>query len=298
MNKIQEFEKMERGLFVHYGLYSIIGKGEWYMHNFNIEPKEYEKYMAEFRVKKTWAKELINIARSIDAKYIVLTTRHHDGFSLYDTKGLTNYDVMHTPTNRDLVREFVEECNKNNIKPFFYHTLIDWHDKRFKDDTEKYFKYLLDSLKLLCQNYGEIGGFWFDGTWSDANFNWHLDEIFNLIKELQPNAIIANNGGQEYPGQIIHPDIDCIVYERVTPTLVKNSDDKYRAKEVCQTLNSHWGYAKNDNNYKSLEELLSIYKECRLHKTNFLINVGPCKSGKIPKKQKAIMETFGRKIKN
>ena len=297
MNKIKNFENLKLGMFVHFGLYSIVGKGEWYMHNENVPAKEYEKLTAKFKVKRNWAKQIVATAKSFNAKYIVLTTRHHDGFSLYNTQGLSGYDIMHTPTNRDLVKEFVDECNKNNILPFFYHTIIDWHNSDFKNNSERYFDYLKKCIELLCTNYGAIGGFWFDGTWSDDNYNWHLDEIFSIIKKNQPNAIIANNGGWEHPGQVIHKDIDCIVYERAsisTPT--DKIDNKHRAKEVCFTLNNHWGFVKTDKNYKSVTQLANLYLECRQHNTNLLLNVGPTKNGDIKLKEKVLLKKFYKNI--
>ncbi len=297
MNRIEEFKNKKLGMFVHFGLYSIVGKGEWYMHNENIQPKEYEKFMHKFKVDKNWARKLVRVAKSFGAKYIVLTTRHHDGFSLYDTKDLSDYNVLYTPTKRDIVKEFVDECNKNSITPFFYHTIIDWHDKRFRGNPPAYFDYLCKSIELLCKNYGKIGGFWFDGTWSDANLNWHLDEIFEIVRKWQPQAIISNNGGLEHLGQIIHPEVDCMVYEKGSPSQDKKSvDDKQRAKEVCQTLNKHWGYSKTDKNYKSASELKIIYDECMRNNTNLLLNVGPKKNGLVSNKEKRLLKQFYKKI--
>ena len=296
MERIENFKNLKLGMFVHFGLYSIVGKGEWYMHNENVDPREYEKLMARFRVRKNWAKELVKTAKSFGAKYIVLTTRHHDGFSLYDTKGLSEYDIMHTPTNRDLIKEFVDECNSQKIIPFFYHTLIDWHDERFENDRKAYFDYLHDSLQILCTNYGQIGGFWFDGTWKDDNADWHLDEIFGIVRELQPDAIISNNGGLEHPGQIIHKEVDCIVFERgKLANESKKTDGKKRAKEICQTLNNHWGYVKNDKNYKTKNQLNKIFDECIKYNANLLINVGPKPNGIIRLKERQLLKTLKQK---
>lgn len=297
LERIEKFMNLGIGMFVHFGLYSIVGKGEWYMHNEKIESARYEKLMCKFNVSKNWIKSIIATAKSFGAKYIVITTRHHDGFSLYDTQGLTEYDVMHTPTRRDLIKEFVIECKKNNIIPFFYHTLIDWHEKSFKEQPNVYFDYLFKSVKLLCKNYGEIGGFWFDGTWSNDEFDWHLDELFSIIRKYQPQAIISNNGGWEHPGQIIHKEIDCIVYERVSSNIkTEKLDSKQRAKEVCQTLNKHWGYCKNDKDYKSVNQLLGLFNECKQNNVNMLINVGPKPSGKVAYKDSLLLKKFGKYI--
>ena len=132
---IENFEKLGFGLFVHFGLYSVVGKGEWYLHlNPNANKTEYETLTGKFSVNKNWAKELVKTAKLAGCKYITLTTRHHDGFSLYDTCGLNDYDAPHSACGRDLIREFVDECNKNDIVPFFYHTLLDWREESYQKD--------------------------------------------------------------------------------------------------------------------------------------------------------------------
>ena len=122
---IEDFKNLGLGLFIHFGLYSVAAKGEWYQEAYKVPFSEYEKLLPKFKVKKNWAKELVHVAKKAGFKYITITTRHHDGFSLYDTRGLSDYDAPHSGSQRDLIKEFVDECRKNDIKPFFYHTLID-----------------------------------------------------------------------------------------------------------------------------------------------------------------------------
>ena len=296
--RIENFKKYKKGLFVHFGLYSMVGKGEWYMHNEDVPPSEYDMLVSKFNVRKNWIKDIIKVAKNLDAKYIVLTSRHHDGFSLYDTKGLTDYDIMHTPTKRDLIKEFVDECHKENIAPFLYCTLIDWHNKDFENDFEKYLKFLFDSITLLCTNYGKIGGFWFDGTWFNKNIDWKLDELYSIIRKYQPDAIISNNGGLENQGEVINKEVDCIIFERGNPTKNKPQDKKERAQEMCQILNDHWGYYKGDNNYKSAEKLLNDYLACIKNNANFLLNIGPMENGKIRYKDKNLIKKLGKLMKN
>lgn len=298
LKRIENFENLKLGLFVHFGLYSIAAKGEWYMHNEKVSAKEYNKLMPLFKVKKSFAKDIVKTAKKLGAKYIVLTTRHHDGFSLYNTNGLTNYDIMHTPTNRDLVKEFVTECNKQNILPFFYCTLIDWHNPLFTSDFDKYLEYLFNSIKLLCTNYGKIGGFWFDGTWYNQNINWQFDKLFALIRQYQPDAIICNNGGLENRGEIIHPEIDSVIFERDLPYKASKLDNKYRAKEMCQAFNNHWGYCKTDKNYKTANTIYNDYKFCTKNNANLLINVGPKANGSIVYKEKVLINKLSKKIRN
>ena len=293
---IQDFENMKLGMFIHFGLYSQVGKGEWYMHNDNVDPKEYDKLIDTFYAKKDWAKEIVSTAKKYGFKYIVLTTRHHDGFSLYDTKGLTHYDAVHSPIKRDLVREFVDECNEQGIVPFFYATLIDWYNDLFKTDFDAYLTFLRESIKILCTNYGKIGGFWFDGTWSDKKINWCFDKLFGIIRKYQPDALIINNGGEEDRGEIIDKEIDVIEFERYKPFVVQ-SDDKYRAKEMCQTITRHWGYFKNDQ-YKTPQELADDYSFCKKNHANFLLNCGPLPDGTIDSRDIKILSEFSKIIKN
>ncbi len=299
IKRIENFKNLKLGMFVHFGLYSIVGKGEWYMNNEKVPANEYEKLINHFKVNKNWAKNIVKLAKSFGAKYIVLTSRHHDGFSLYDTCGLNEYDALHTPTARDLIKEFVEECNKADILPFFYHTLIDWHNKYFVEKNyEKYFDYLKQSIQILCNNYGKIGGFWFDGSWSNQNINWHLEEIFAIIRKTQPQAIISNNGGIENQGELINKEIDCLVYERGSlQTISQKPLATNKAKEVCQTLNDNWGYCKTDNNYKTPAQIKELFNTCQKYGANLLLNVGPKSNGLVKRKEISLLKKLGKLIK-
>lgn len=293
---IEEFEKLGMGLFVHFGLYSVAGKGEWYKSCHNVEMSKYIKLVDKFKIKKTWAKELVATAKKAGCKYITLTTRHHDGFSLFDTCGLNEYDAPHSPTGRDLVREFVDECNKAGIVPFFYHTLLDWWHPDFDRDFPSYLKYLRQSVEILCSNYGKIGGLWFDGSWSKKEANWEFDELYALIRRLQPNAMIINNTGLSALGKVGHKEIDSVTFERGKPTFVDRSE-KYIAGEMCQVMNDHWGYAAADNNYKSISSLIGDLIDCRRYDCNFLLNVGPMGNGTLRLIDKAMLLEIGNWIR-
>lgn len=295
---IKNFSNYKKGLFVHFGLYSQIGQGEWFLNNSNMEVNEYKKLINTFNVPKNWVNDIIECAKLYGAKYIVLTTRHHDGFSLYDTKELSEFDIMHSPTKRDLIKEFVDICKNNDIKPFLYHTLIDWTDERFKTNITEYLKYLADSVKLLCTNYGEIGGFWFDGSWYKQKIDWNFDELFNIIRKYQPKAIICNNGGLENLGDLTVKDIDCQVFEKTFIEQQANLGQEFNiAKELCQTINNHWGYYEGDVEFKSIDFLYNEYKICQKFQCNYLLNVGPKKDGKVSQKEKDIFKKLGDKIR-
>ena len=286
MNYIEKFEKLGFGMFVHFGLYSVIGKGEWYIEsNPNPNIQEYNKLPEKFKT-----------AKSAGCRYITLTTRHHDGFSLYDTCGLNDFDAPHSACRRDLIKEFVNECNEHNIVPFFYHTLLDWHNTDYKDNFLKYIEYLIKGIEILCINYGKIGGFWFDGMWDKKEADWQEDRLYGTIRKHQPEAMIINNTGLSELGKVGHSEIDSVTFERGKPCFVDNSD-KYRAGEMCQVLNDHWGYAKEDCNYKPVRELIENLVDCRRFNCNLLLNTGLCGNGMVNPIDKYILKEIGKWIK-
>lgn len=297
LKHIENFERLGFGLFVHFGLYSVVGKGEWYLHlNSTADKAKYENLTKKFRVNKNWAKNLVKTAKNAGCKYITLTTRHHDGFSLYDTCGLTDFDAPHSACGRDLIREFVDACNEGGIIPFFYHTLLDWHKESYQKDFSAYIDYLVNSIEILCKNYGKIGGFWFDGMWDKPKENWQEDRIYSTIRKYQPEAMIINNTGLSELGKVGHFEIDSVTFERGKPAFVDNSD-KYRAGEMCQVLNDHWGYASEDCNYKPVKVFIEELVDCRKYNCNYLLNTGLTKNGTINGIDRMLLLEIGKWIK-
>lgn len=295
--RIKDFEKLGFGMFVHFGLYSLLGRGEWNKCVNRISDEDYEPLAKEFAPDKDWAKKLVATAKAAGCKYITLTTRHHDGYSLYDTCGLNDYDAPHS-CGRDLVREFVDACNAEGIVPFFYHTYLDWYQKTYDTDFKAYLQYLRESVKLLCTNYGKIGGLWFDGKWNKPNEDWEEDELYGMIRKYQPDAIIVNNTGLSARGALGHIELDSVTFERGRPGEINLEDSpKYIASEMCQIFNEHWGYAENDFNYKSLGNMIEDLCVCRRYGANFLLNVGPMGNGLLRPLDKAMMEELGRWVK-
>jgi len=291
---IKEFEKLGFGMFVHFGAYSVIGKGEWSKEICQIPDEEYDAAARNFSPDEDWAEELVATAKKAGCKYITLTTRHHDGFSLFDTCGLNEYDTVHY-CGRDLVREFVDACNEAGIIPFFYHTLLDWHEKTYKNDFKQYLVYLRASVELICKNYGKIGGIWFDGMWNKPDEDWEEDALYATIRKYQPEAMIINNTGLNALGALGHIELDSVTFERGKPQAINmESAPKYVASEMCQTMNEHWGYSKNDFRYKSLESLIEDFCICRRYGSNFLLNVGPMENGKLRPMDKATLVELGR----
>ncbi len=292
--RVAAFESLAFGMFVHWGLYSQIGKGEWAMHLHRIPKDEYMKLMGTFTAKDFDAAKLAKTAKRSGMKYITHTTRHHDGFSLYDTRGLSKLDVTHTPAKRDLILEFVEACRAEGIVPMLYCTTLDWSDERFANDWEGYHKYLQASVELLCTRYGKIGGFWFDGNWSKKDADWHETELYAVIRKHQPDAIVINNSGIDAMGRGGHPEVDSVTFERGRPTpLDRKGAKKYVAAEMCHTMNFHWGVANQDFNFLSPAHVIEELCFARRAGANLLMNIGPEAQGAIPAYEGAALARVG-----
>ena len=290
---IKEFEKLGFGMFVHFGAYSVLGKGEWAKHILQIHDEDYTKLTEQFNPDANWAKELAKTAREAGCKYITITSRHHDGFSLYDTCGLTTYDTMHT-CGRDLMREFVDACREEGIIPFFYHTLLDWHEEHFDADFPEYLKYLRRSVEILCTNYGKIGGLWFDGKWSKPDADWEEDALYGMIRKYQPETMIINNTGLSARGELGHIELDSVTFERGKPEpLNMEGVPKYVASEMCEVFAAHWGYAEEDFNLKSPADAIRVLVICRRYGANLLMNVGPMGNGLLRPMDTAIYGLMG-----
>ena len=289
---IARFKKLGFGMFCHFGLYSKFGKGEWALDVLKPDKAEYNKQMESFEVDKDWAKKLVETAKSAGCKYITLTTRHHEGFSLYDTCGLNEFDAPHSACKRDLVREFVDECNAAGIVPFFYHTLLDWWHPGYYEDFASYIDYLIASVEILCKNYGKIGGLWFDGYWNKPNADWQFDRLYAMIRKYQPEAMIINNTGLGALGEVGHPEIDSVTFERGKPTFVDTSK-KPIAGEMCDGITDHWGYASGDLCFKSIPALIESLLDCRKHGCNLLLNAGPKGDGTLTVIETEILKYIG-----
>jgi alpha-L-fucosidase len=292
--RIKDFERMGLGLFVHFGLYSVLGRGEWARHLVPMSADEYEGLADRFCPKPDWASDLALTARSAGFRYVTLTCRHHDGFSLYDTRGLSTFDAPHA-CGRDLVAEFVDACREQGLVPFFYHTLEDWHEPSCPDDWPAYLDYLQESLRLLCTNYGRVGGFWFDGIWAHPDKDWHEDELYGLVRRLQPDAILVNNTGLNARGELGNIELDSVTFERGIPQAINLADSpKYVASEMSETFGEHWGYAAEDIDYKSPADVIREIVACRRHGSNMLLNVGPRGDGLLRALDAAYLGAVGQ----
>ncbi|BDI33788.1 alpha-L-fucosidase [Capsulimonas corticalis] len=299
--RIARFETLAYGMFIHWGLYSQMGRGEWVQNFEQISVSEYAKLQDTFTARDFDARAIAKLAREAGMKYITLTTRHHEGFSLYDTRGLNDFDAPHSPAGRDLVAEFVEGCRAEGIIPFFYHTTLDWRWDSANCSAEKfdeYLDYLNASVETLCANYGEIGGLWFDGNWSRPGADWKEDRMYATIRRHQPEAMIINNTGLDARGALGNPELDSTTFEQGLPTQPdRRGWPKYVSVEMCQTMNTHWGVGANDFDYLSPGKVIQNLSACRKAGANYLLNVGPTATGAIPEYETATLRRAGDWVK-
>ncbi|MDX6765801.1 MAG: alpha-L-fucosidase [Candidatus Methylacidiphilales bacterium] len=306
-SRIARFEKLAYGMFIHWGLYSQLGEGEWVMLHQRIPASKYNRLQKTFTAKEFDARRWARLAREAGMRYMTLTTRHHEGFSLYDTRGLSTFDAPHSPARRDLVLEFVEACRAEKLVPFLYHTTIDWQwwaKSSWKPEPDggadfpRYLDYLHASVEILCRHYGEIGGFWFDGNWAYKAADWKEDRLYALIRKHQPQALIINNTGIGAEGALGHPEIDSTTFEQGLPTMPDRSGwKKYIAGEMCQTMNAHWGIGSRDLNYLSPAQIIETLCLSRKVGANYLLNVGPTAQGGVPEYEAAALRRVGDWLK-
>ncbi|GIZ10204.1 alpha-L-fucosidase [Flavobacterium sp. UMI-01] len=282
------FQDMKFGMFIHWGIYSVLGDGEWVMFQQKIPAETYGKLTKFFNPLDFNAKEWVAIAKSAGMKYITITSRHHDSFSMFDSKA-TDFDIIDaTRFKRDPLKELAAECKKEGIKLNFYYSLLDWKREDYKNgkkgDKEAwndYIAFMKAQLTELLTNYGEIGMIWFDGHWDQKEANWHYDEIYSLIHKLSPNTLIANN---HHIQPIAGEDIQ--TFERDLPGENHGgfSEGVHVSKlplESCATMAKAWGFDLNDKSFKTKKQLIDFLVKAAGKNGNLLLNVGPMPNGEI-----------------
>jgi len=293
----EEFQDMKFGVFIHWGIYSMMADGEWIMNNKNINHKEYATLANGFYPSKFSAAKWVSDVKAAGAKYICITSRHHDGFSMFGTKQSPYNIVDATPFGRDILKELADECHKQGIRLHFYYSLLDWKRADYyplgrtgkgvgrteHGDWKTYHQFMLNQLTELLTNYGEIGAIWFDGKWDQPDdFDWHLREIYDHIHSIQPGCMVINNHhiapleGED--GQTFEKDLPGQNQSGFSGT----STIGQLPLETCETMNHSWGYNITDNNYKSEEELIHYLVKAAGNNANLLMNVGPRPDGTFP----------------
>jgi alpha-L-fucosidase len=302
------FQDARFGLFVHWGVYSVLGDGEWVMNQQKIPIKAYEKLPTFFNPTQFDPKEWVEMVKAAGMKYIVITSKHHDGFAMFDSKVSTYTIVKQTPYAKDVLKMLADECHKQGIKIFFYHSQLDWHHPDYfprgetggswtgreeKGDMNKYLDYMDAQLTELLTNYGEVGGIWFDGMWDKRDADWRLEKTYSLIHRLQPAALVGSNHHEKpFEGE------DFQMFEKDLPghnttgfSPGKNVGDL--PKETCETINNSWGFNLMDGKNKSKKELIQYLVKASGYGANFLLNVGPMPNGKIQPEHAALLKQIG-----
>jgi alpha-L-fucosidase len=327
------FQDAKFGLFIHWGVYSVPGgeykgqnvKGiaEWIMHSLKIPIPEYEQFASQFNPTEFDPAEWVRLAKQAGMKYITITSKHHDGFAMWDSK-VSDWDIVdRTPYKKDVLKMLADECHKQGIKLFFYYSHLDWHHPDYfprgrtgqyagrpeSGDFNKYLDYLDAQLtELLSGHYGKIAGIWFDGWWDQqikepggdprrSRVDWRLRQTYDLIHKLQPQALVGNNHhllpfeGEDF--QMFEKDLP----GQNTAGFNENAKIGELPLEMCETTNDSWGYKKSDKNFKSLKQLVHLLLGAAGRNSNFLLNIGPMPNGKFPPEAIKQLTEIGRWMK-
>ncbi|QCX36936.1 alpha-L-fucosidase [Aureibaculum algae] len=309
--RMQWFNDAKYGMFIHFGLYSQLGgiyKGndegryaEWIQGNQNIPQEEYVKLLNTWNPKDFNADKIVKLAKKAGMKYLVVTTKHHEGFCLWDSK-YTDFDIANTPMKgRDFVQELADACKKQGIVFGTYYSITDWHQgaqyvkegkdwgwgmtKMHEGKKEEYVQYLKNQIKELIENY-DTNIIWFDGDWVDW---WTLedgDDLYQYIRELKPSIIINNRVSKR---KIFKKDFG-------TPEQFHLEDKVDYYWEACYTMNDSWGFKIKDTDWKSPQEVYEKLKDINGKGGNFLLNVGPDGDGNVPKESAKILLEVGKML--
>lgn len=303
------FREDRFGLFIHWGVYSMIGKGEWVQDTGRIPVEEYQKHYKEFNPSQFNAAEWVALAKRAGQKYLVITTKHHDGFCMFDSK-LTDYDIMNTPVKRDVIKELADECHRQGMILGFYYSIMDWHHPDYVPrrpweknrstegaDFNRYCEYMKGQLRELMTNYGRIDVLWFDGGWEHTKPGdlAKFKEIIAMARELQPQMLVNNRAsiGGDFTTPEQYIPATGVVDEQGRPTLW----------EVCMTMTTGhgafaptawWGYDRYETVFKPTDELVQKLIDVNSKGGNFLLNIGPEPTGKIRSEEAERLEGVGR----
>jgi alpha-L-fucosidase len=272
------------GMFIHWGLYSVLGRHEWAMENEGIPVAEYEQIALRFKPKPNAARDWARLAKQAGQKYMVMTTKHHEGFCHFDTK-LTNYCAPKQGPGRDLVKEYVEAVRAEGLRVGFYYSLMDWHHPdgaRCATDEQarrRFVDYIHGQIRELLTNYGKIDILWYDVSWPLDAKGWESEKMNDMVFQLQPEILVNNRN--KLDGDFQTPE------QRITA-------DNQRAWESCMTLNDSWGFNRGDDNWKSPKTVVRNLITCAHDTGNYLLNIGPRADGSIPEDSVRIFSSVGK----
>ena len=298
------------GMFIHWGVYSLLGQGEWVMQNRDLQVPTYEWLASTFNPVKFDAREWVAIAKSAGMRYITITARHHDGFSMFATK-VSPYNIVDwTAFKRDPLKELADECRRQGITLFFYYSQLDWHHPDYfprgntgkgtgrpeAGDWNRYLDFMDRQIEELLTNYGPLGGIWFDGMWDKPDAPWRLDRTYGLIHRLQPAAlVIPNHHKAPLPGE------DVQTFEQDLPGA---NTAGFNTKEIgtlpletSLTMNGAWGFNLWDRRFKSVREIVGYLVRAAGADANLLLNVGPRPDGTIQPEAVERLRAVGEWVK-
>jgi alpha-L-fucosidase len=273
------------GMFIHWGLYSVIGQHEWAKEVEGIPLLQYELLAKKFKPKPNAARDWAKLAKAAGQKYMVMTTKHHEGFCHWDTK-LTDYCAPQQGPGRDLVREFVEAARAEGLRVGFYYSLMDWHHpdgvicKTDPAARKRFVEYTHGLIRELMTNYGKIDVLWYDVDWPLTAAEWESERMNKMVFELQPEIIVNDRNGLEG--------------DFGTPEQEIRAAESGRAWESCMTLNDSWGFNRGDDGWKTPKVIASNLAECARGGGNYLLNIGPKPDGSIPEESVKVLETVGK----
>ncbi len=272
-NRLEWFRAARFGMFIHWGLYSQLGRHEWVMNRERIPIAEYEKLAKSWKPKPNAAREWAKLAKKAGMRYMVMTTKHHEGFCLFDSK-LTDYTAVKLGPKRDLVAEYVEAARAEGLKVGFYYSMMDWHHpdgaacKTDENARKRFIDYIHGQVRELCTIYGPINIMWYDVSWPLNAIEWESARLNAMVRELQPGIII--NDRSQLPEDFGTPE------GHITP------EKDGRAWESCMTFNDSWGYTPIDTNYKTAWQVVSMLRTVAAGSGNLLLNIGPTPEGDVP----------------
>lgn len=272
--RLRWFQEARFGMFVHWGLYSQLGRHEWVMNRERIPLAEYEKLADTWKPKERPAREWARLAKEAGMKYIVMTTKHHEGFCLWDTQQ-TDYNAVKRGPGRDLVREFVEACREFDLKIGFYYSLMDWHHPdgavcaRDEAARRRFLDFTQGCVRELCTNYGKIDILWYDVAWPlESPERWETVKMSHMVRQLQPHILINNRA-------LLDEDFS-------TPEEQVTAAEEGRAWEACMTFNGSWGYMPISPDWRSVREVIEMLGIATAGRGNLLLNIGPAPDGSVP----------------
>ncbi|PYS94294.1 MAG: alpha-L-fucosidase [Acidobacteria bacterium] len=273
------------GMFIHWGLYSVLGRHEWVMEMEGLPATEYAQLAKRFTPKPNAAREWARLARRAGQKYMVMTTKHHEGFCNFDTK-TTNFCAPKQGPGRDLVREYVEAARAEGLRVGFYYSLMDWHHPdgaRCATDEaarQRFVEYIHTHIRELLTNYGRVDVLWYDVAWPLDAKGWESERMNRMVFQLQPDIIVNNRN--KLPGDFSTPE------QRI------EAAEAGRAWESCMTMNDSWGYQRADDDWKTPKQIVRNLITCAHDGGNYLLNIGPKPDGSVPPESVSILNTVGQ----